>query len=140
MPLLDGPGSLPMRDPVGRRMHEVSRSVEQESSQGNTYIQRNTTIRGREYREEESDNDHYRRSCRSWRPPNEGRYPNQGGRPPDQGGYPTRETPGGEYPHRNRRPPGRGGYPGGGPPDAGGPLMVMEGLLDLLVDKDHLDQ
>ena len=63
MPQLDGPVSLPMRDPIGRRMHEVSR--------------------GREYREEESDNDGYRRPCRSQRPPNEGRYPNQGGRPPD---------------------------------------------------------
>ena len=28
MPQLDGLGSLLMRDPVGRRMHEVSRSVE----------------------------------------------------------------------------------------------------------------
>ena len=25
MPKLDGPGSLPMRDPIGRRTHEVSR-------------------------------------------------------------------------------------------------------------------
>ena len=75
---MDGPGSLQMRDPVGRRTHEVSRSVEQESSEGNTDIQRNTTTR-----EEESYNDGYRRPRRSWRPPNEGRYPNQGGRPPD---------------------------------------------------------
>ena len=57
-------------------------------------------------------------SCRDWRPPERGRYPNQGGRPPDQGGYPDRGPPGDEgppgtgYPHRNGRPPGRGVYPG----------------------------
>ena len=28
IPQLDGPGSLPMRDPTGRQMHGVSRSVE----------------------------------------------------------------------------------------------------------------
>ena len=83
MPQLDGPGSLPMRDPIGRRIQEISRPAEQESSQGDTYIQRNTTTQGREYREDDSDNDGSRRPCRSWRPPNEGRYPNQGGRPPD---------------------------------------------------------
>ena len=82
MPQLDGPGSLPMRDPIGR-MHEISRPAELESSKGDTYIQRTTTTRGREYREEESDNGGSRRPHRSWRPPNEGRYPNQGGRPPD---------------------------------------------------------
>ena len=38
MPQLDEPGSLPMRDPIGRRTHEVSRPAEQESSQGNIYI------------------------------------------------------------------------------------------------------
>ena len=50
MPQLDGPRSLPMRDPIGRRTHEVSGPAEQESSQGDTYIQRATTTRGREYR------------------------------------------------------------------------------------------
>ena len=49
IPQLDGPGSLPMRDPIGRRMHEISRPAEQESSQGDTYVQRTTTTRGREY-------------------------------------------------------------------------------------------
>ena len=28
MQQLDGPGSLPMRDPIGRRTHEVSRPAE----------------------------------------------------------------------------------------------------------------
>ena len=28
IPQLDGPGSLPMKDPIGRRMHEISRPVE----------------------------------------------------------------------------------------------------------------
>ena len=45
------------------------------------YIQRTATTRGREYGEEESDNDGSRRPHRNWRPPNEGRYPNQGGDP-----------------------------------------------------------
>ena len=28
MPQLDGPGSLPMRDPIGRRIQEISRPAE----------------------------------------------------------------------------------------------------------------
>ena len=32
IPQLDGPGSLFMKDPIGRRMHEVSRPAEQDSS------------------------------------------------------------------------------------------------------------
>ena len=104
MPQLDGPGSLPMRAAIGRRTHEVSRPVEQESSQGDTHIQRTTTARGREYREEDSDNDSSRRPHRNKRPPDRGRYPNQGGRPPDQGEYPDRGPPGGRYSHRNGRP------------------------------------
>ena len=104
MPQLDGPGSLPMTDPIGGRTHEISRPAEQESSQGDMYIQRTTTTRGREYREEESDNDGSRRTCRSQRHPDEGRYPDQGGRPPDQGGHPDRRPPGGGCPHRDGRP------------------------------------
>ena len=42
-----------------------------------------TATRGREYRGEDSDNDGSKRLCRNWRPPVDGRYPNQGGRPPD---------------------------------------------------------
>ena len=64
MQQLDGSGSLPMRDPIGRRTHEVSRPAGQESSPGDMYIQRTTTTRGREYREEDSDNDNSRRPCR----------------------------------------------------------------------------
>ena len=56
MPQLDGPGSLPVRDPIGRRTCEVSGPAERESSPGDMYIQRTTTTRGREYREEDSDN------------------------------------------------------------------------------------
>ena len=41
--------SLPMRDPIGRQMHGVSRSVEWDSSQGGTYVQRASTTRRREY-------------------------------------------------------------------------------------------
>ena len=87
IPQLDGPGSLPMRDPIGRQMHGVSRSVEQDSSQGGTYVQRASTTRRREYPGGDGDNDGSRRPHRDWRPPDRGRYPNQGGRPPDQGGY-----------------------------------------------------
>ena len=83
VPQLDGPGSLPMRDPIGRRILQVSRLRERESSQGNTYIQRNSTTRSREYREDDSDHDGSRRSHRRQRLPNEGRYSDQGGRPPD---------------------------------------------------------
>ena len=48
IPLLDGPGSLLMRDPIERRTHETSRPAEQESSQEDTYIPRTTTTRDRE--------------------------------------------------------------------------------------------
>ena len=39
MPQLDGLASLPMRDPIGRRIQEIPRSAEWESSQGGTYMQ-----------------------------------------------------------------------------------------------------
>ena len=83
MPQLDGSGSLLMRDPIGRRTHESSRPAEQESSQGDTYMPRIVTTRGREYRGEDSDNNGSGRPRRNWRSPEDGRYPNQGGRPPD---------------------------------------------------------
>ena len=127
IPQLDGPGSLPMRDPIGRWMHRVSWPVEQDSSQGDTFVQRASTTRRREYPGEDSDNYGSRRPHRDQRPPDRGKYPNQGGRSPDQGGYPDGGPlgyggpPGGGYPKRNGRPPGRG-YPGRGPPDGdGGP-------------------
>ena len=141
---LDGLASLPIRDPIGRRIQEDPRLVGQEYSQGGTYVQGASMPRRREYPGGNgTGDDDYRRSYRDQRPPERGRYPNQGGRPPDQGGYPDRGPPGGGYPHRDRRPPGRGGYPGGGPPDGngeppngGGPLE-MEDPLDPLVKKDH---
>ena len=142
MPQLDGLASLPMRDPIGRRIQEVPRLAEQESSQGGTYVQGASATRRREYPGGNGDDDDYRRPHRDQRPPERGRYPNQGWRLPDQGGYPDRGPPGGGYPHRNGRPPGRGGYPGAGPPDGnGGPPMVEDHLVmdkDLLVkDRDQ---
>ena len=147
---LDGPESLPMRDPIGRWMHGVSRSVEQDSSQVGTYVQRASAPRRRKYPGGDGDNDGSRRPYRDWRPP-ERRYPNQGGRPPDQGGYPDGGLPG------DGGPPG-GGYPTG----MGDPLeedtlaedllmetpwrrtplemedlLMMEDPLYLLVYKDH---
>ena len=83
-----------MRDPVGRWMHGVSRPVEQDPFQGDTYVQRASATRRREYPGEDDDNDGSRRSHRDWRPPDRGRYPNQGGRPPDQGGYCDGGNPG----------------------------------------------
>ena len=38
IPQVDGPGSLPMRDPIGRQMHGVSRPFERDSFQGGTYV------------------------------------------------------------------------------------------------------
>ena len=66
---VDGPGSLPMRDPIGRWMNGVSRLVEQDSSQGGTYVQRAPTTRRREYLGGNSYNDSPRGSHRDWRPP-----------------------------------------------------------------------
>ena len=56
IPQLDGHGSLPMRDPIGRLMHGVSRSVEQDSSQGGTYVQRASMPRRRENPGGDSEN------------------------------------------------------------------------------------
>ena len=39
IPQLDGPVSLPTRDPIRRRMPEDTRFVGQEYSQGGTYVQ-----------------------------------------------------------------------------------------------------
>ena len=82
MPQLDGPGSLLMRDPIGQR-HMKFLGWLNGNPLKETYIQRTTTTRGREYREEDSGNDGSRRPCRNQRPLDEERYPNQGGRPPD---------------------------------------------------------
>ena len=48
MPKLDGQASLPMRDPIGRRVQEDSRLVGQEYSQGDTYVQGASIPRRRE--------------------------------------------------------------------------------------------
>ena len=90
MPQLDGLASLPIRDPIGRRIQEVPRLVEQQYYQGGTYVQGAYTPRRREYPGGNGDDDDYRRLYRDQRPPERGRYPNQGGRPPNQEGYPDR--------------------------------------------------
>ena len=65
IPQSDGPGSLPMRDPIGTQMHGVSRSVEQDSSQGGTYVQRASTPRRREYPGGDGNNARSRRPHRN---------------------------------------------------------------------------
>ena len=122
MPQFDGPASLPMRDPIGRRVQEDSRLVGQECSQGGTYVQEVSMSRRREYPRESSNDDNVNgRPYRDQRPPERGRHPNQSGRPPDQGGYPDRGPPRKGYP-RGGSPDGNGGPPdGGGPPGDGGP-------------------
>ena len=124
VPQLDGPRSLPTRDPIQRRMDRPPDPIEQDTSQGGMYVQKTAISRRREYSEEEDDSDDYRR------PPQDpgsfnkrqadrifvsresgGKFPNQ---PPD------REGPPGGRPSDRGEPPG-GGYPGGGPPNGGGP-------------------
>ena len=61
IPQLDGPRSLPTRDLTRGRMSRLSSQIEQDPSQGGTYIQKATTIRRREYPEEGDGNDNYRR-------------------------------------------------------------------------------
>ena len=113
LPQLDGPVSLPIRDPIGRRVPEDTRFAGQEYSQGDTYIQGASILQRREYPGESSDDDNInRRPYRDWRPPERGRYLSQSGRPPDRKGYPNKDG----------RLPGRGACPEGGPPDGGGPL------------------
>ena len=108
IPQLDGPVSLPTRDPIGRRAQEDSRFAGQEYFQGCTYVQEASIPRRREYPGESSDDDNVnRRTYWDWRPPKRGRHPNQNGRPPDQRGYPGRGPPRRGYPNRNGRPPKR---------------------------------
>ena len=49
IPQVDGPGSLPMSGHIERQMNEIPRLVEQDSSQGDTYVQRAPITRKREY-------------------------------------------------------------------------------------------
>ena len=61
IPQVDGPGSLPMRDHIERQMNGIPRLVEQDSSQGGTYVQRAPITRRREYQGGGSDSDGPRR-------------------------------------------------------------------------------
>ena len=121
-------------------MGRFSDQIEQDPSQGGTYVQRASATSRREYPGEGSGNDDYRRLHRDQRPPDRGGYANGGGRPPDGGGYPNgdgRPPDRGEHPHGGGRPPDRG-YPGGGPHDGGGgPPDAGRGPLNPLEDKDH---
>ena len=84
MPQLDGPASLPRKDPIGRRVQEDSSLVGQGYSQGGTYVQGASISKRREYPEESSDNDNVnKRPYRDQRPPEIGKHCNQSGRPPD---------------------------------------------------------
>ena len=80
--------------------------------------------RRRKYPGGDNDEDGSGMLHRDWRPPERGRYPNQGGRPHDQGGYPGGGPPDGdEGPPDGGGPPGEGGPPGGqGPP---GPVRLI---------------
>ena len=55
MPHLDGPASLPTRDPIRRRAQEDSILAEQEYSQGGTVVQGASISRRRKYPGESSD-------------------------------------------------------------------------------------
>ena len=73
MPQLDGPMSLPRRDPIGRRIQEDSSLVGQGYYQGGTYVPGASISRRMEYPGESSDDDNVgRRSYRDWRPLREG--------------------------------------------------------------------
>ena len=86
IPQLDGPGSPPLRVYARGRMGRFLDQIEQDLSQGGTYVQRASAIRRREYPRDGNGNDDYRRLHRDQRPPDRGGYP--GGGPPDGGGGP----------------------------------------------------
>ena len=69
IPQLDGPRSLPRREPDRGQMNEIPRLVELGSSQGGTYVQGASVPRSREYPGGDSNDDDYRRPHRDWRPP-----------------------------------------------------------------------
>ena len=86
LPQLDGPVSVPVRDPIRGRVLENTRFVGQEYSQGGTYIQGASISQRREYPRESSEDDNTnRRPYREQRPPERGRFPSQSGRSPDRG-------------------------------------------------------
>ena len=61
IPQLDGPRCLPTRDLTRGRMSRLSGQIEQDPSQGDTYMQKGTATRRREYPKEGDGNDNYRR-------------------------------------------------------------------------------
>ena len=84
LPQVDEPVSVPARDYARGRVPDNTRLLEQECSQGGTYIQEASITQRREYPRESSEEDNTnRRPYREWRPPERGRYPNQGGRLPN---------------------------------------------------------
>ena len=92
IPQLDGPGSLPIRDHTRGRMGRLLDQVEQDPSQGDTYVWRASMIRRREYPGGECSSDDYSRLHRDQRPPDTGGYPG-GGLPDRDGGPPRGDTP-----------------------------------------------
>ena len=106
-------------------MDRFSDQVEQDPSQGGTYVWRASTVR-REYPGGGSSSNDYRRLHMDQRPPDRGGHPNGGGRPPDRGGHPN----------GGWRPPDRGGYADGGPleedtlMDVGDPLTEENTLVE----------
>ena len=60
IPQLDGPRSLPIGHLTTERMDNLPHQIEQDPSQGDTYVQKATAIRRREYSEEGDGNDDYR--------------------------------------------------------------------------------
>ena len=82
IPQVDGPGSLPMRDPIERWMNGNPRLVGKDSSQGDTYVQRAHATTRREYLGGNSNSDGPGEPHGDQRPPDRRRYPNRNGRPP----------------------------------------------------------
>ena len=80
-------------------MGRFSDQIEQDPSQGDTYVWRASVIRRREYPEEGNDDD-YRRLHWDQKPPDRGGHSNGGGRPPDT----DRGPPKGGYLNRGGRP------------------------------------
>ena len=101
------PGSLPIRDPIERWMNEISRLVEQNSSQGDTYVQRTHATRRREYPGGNSDIDGLENCMEIGDPLIEGDILTEMGKPPER-----RQYPGGGHPDGDGGPPNGGGPPG----------------------------
>ena len=72
IPQLDGPGSLPTQDLTRGRGDRFSDQVEQDLSQGGSYVWRASTGRRREYPGGDSHSNGYRRPHRGQRPPDRG--------------------------------------------------------------------